>query len=99
MFFSVVLGIAERRRGFEELSLFRVGTWGPLAGVLVGLLTFVPGSTEGDVNLWLLAVWIIAPVSVLRAVSAAGSLAIARMADEPERLHAGARIAEVGKGT
>jgi hypothetical protein len=75
--FSVVPGIAERRRGFDELSLFRVGARGAVAGVLVGL--------------------IITPISVPSGVSAAGSLAIARMAEDPEGLHAGANVAEVRK--
>jgi len=36
--FSMVLGIAGRRRRFEELSLPRFAAWGAMGGVLLSLL-------------------------------------------------------------
>src|SRR5262245_48105918 len=42
--FSIVLGIAGRRRRFEELSLPRFAAWGALGGVLLSL---VPAALVG----------------------------------------------------
>jgi hypothetical protein len=36
--FSVVLGIAGRRRRFEDLSLSRFAAWGALGGLLLSLV-------------------------------------------------------------
>jgi drug/metabolite transporter (DMT)-like permease len=36
--FSLVLGVAARRRRFDELSIRRVALWGALGGLLVGLV-------------------------------------------------------------
>jgi hypothetical protein len=36
--YSIVLGIAARRRRFDELSLSRVATWGAIGGVLLSLV-------------------------------------------------------------
>ena len=36
--FSVVLGIAGRRRRFDELSLLRFGAWGAVGGLLLSLV-------------------------------------------------------------
>ena len=40
VFFSVVLGIAGRRRRFSELSVPGVATWGALGGLLLTLFPF-----------------------------------------------------------
>jgi hypothetical protein len=40
MFFSAVLGVAGRRRRFDELSLPRFATWGAAGGVLLTLFPF-----------------------------------------------------------
>src|SRR5678810_645907 len=37
-FFSIVLGIAARRRKFDELSVPRFALWGALGGVMLSLL-------------------------------------------------------------
>ena len=34
--FSMMLGMAEGRRRFDELSLVRFGVWGAVTGVLLG---------------------------------------------------------------
>jgi hypothetical protein len=81
-----VLGIAERRRGIDDLSLPRVAAWGAVAGFLVGLLPFVLGDISAEISPWRFALLIIPPISLLSAVSAAGSLAIARKAKMPELL-------------
>lgn len=78
--FSAVFSIAERRRRFDELSLPRFGAWGAAAGALLALpAIIVLGLGAG----------IIVPLTVLGAVSATGSLALARRADDRERIGAG----------
>ena len=88
--FSVVLGIAAGSRRFDEMSLPRFARWGALGGLLVS----VPIMTaSGFTPLSLVAASI---VTLLCAGSAAGSLALARMAEERELLDASADVAEVG---
>lgn len=84
--FSAVLGIAGRRRRFDELSLPRFAAWGAMGGLLlslvpaafvaVGLATLRPG-----LGLWQLTAIISAPLILLSAASASGSLLLARMAE------------------
>jgi hypothetical protein len=93
--FSVVLGIAERRRRFDELSIPRFGAWGAVAGLVVGTLPFIMGSNSSGLPTWQLALMVMVPISVLSGVSAAGSLAIARMADKRESLAAAPDTAEL----
>ncbi len=82
--FSVVLGLAGRRRTFDEMSLPRFAGLGALAP----LLLIVPSAFSGGVFNpgGLIAVALLA---LLGAGSAAGSLALARMADDGEALDAG----------
>ena len=87
--FSTVLGIAGRRRRFDELSLPRFGAWGAVGGLLLGLpllVAFSPGAAAA----------IIGTLTLLSAVSASGLLALARMAEDRELLDASAEVAEVG---
>ncbi len=96
--FSIVLGIAGRRRRFEELSLPRVAAWGAAGGLLVSLvpaaMVAVGLATLGrpEAGLWRLTATIAVPLVLLSAGSAAGSLLLARKA-EGRRLRAGARSA------
>jgi membrane protease YdiL (CAAX protease family) len=78
--FSIVLSIAARRRGLEELSISRVAGWGALAGVMVGSLPFLLGDRGGR-PVALLATVVISTITLLCAASAAGSLALARRAE------------------
>lgn len=87
--FSAVLGMAARRRRLDELSLARVGAWGAVAGLLVGVLPFLVGEPAADNPAWLPAV-VIGTITLLSAASAAGSLALARIAERRARLAAGA---------
>jgi hypothetical protein len=84
--FSVVLAITERRRGIHELSLARVAAWGAAGGFLLMVLlnsSFI--GTPNTEHLFWRARWIItAGVTLLSAASAAGSLALARMAKKRE---------------
>jgi hypothetical protein len=79
--FSVVLGIEARSRRFDQLSIPRFGAWGAVAGLLVGVLPFVLGSANPALPTWLPFV-IIGSITGMSAVSAAGSLALARMAEK-----------------
>jgi hypothetical protein len=96
--FSTVLRIAERRRRFDELSLPRFGAWGALGGVVLGVLAVAAWHLDAGFGpvLWLRAAVIVGSATLLSAVSASGSLALARMAEERELLDAGGHVAEVG---
>ncbi len=81
--FSTVLGIAEGRRRFDEMSLWRFAGWGLAGGLLVPMLLGVE---------WLF----VGLYTLLGAGSAAGSLALARRADDRELLEHGADVADIG---
>lgn len=94
--FSTVLRITEGRRTFEELSLARFTAWGALGGlalgglsVLIGLL----GASFGTLGAVMTGV-----ATLLGAGSAAGTLAIARKADDPDLLGPGHRRPRVAGG-
>ena len=75
--FSVVLMIAERRRRFDALTLKRVAGWGAMAGLLVVLIPYVASLPE-PAGRFPTVLGIALAVGLLSAVSAAGSLALAR---------------------
>ena len=79
--FSMVLMIAEGRRRFDELSLPRFAVLGGVAGVALGALAVAAGVFPA-VPLLLRAAVVIGPLTVLSAASAAGSLALAKMAED-----------------
>jgi hypothetical protein len=91
--FSTVLAIAARRRRLDELSLSRVAAWGAAAGLLVGVLPFTIGEPATERPLWLLAAVVIGTITLLSAVSAGGSLALARRAEKRALPNAGADLA------
>jgi hypothetical protein len=76
--FSAVLRIAEGRRGLDELPLSRVGAWGTVAGLLVGVLPFTIGESTSELPLWQLAAIVIGSFTLLSAVSAMVSAALLR---------------------
>jgi hypothetical protein len=84
VFFSIVLGIAARRRRLEDLSMARVAGWGALAGAMLGTLPFLLGDVKPSA-LFLIPVFLGA-TTLLSAGSAAGSLALARKAAAPKSL-------------
>ena len=86
--FSIVLGITERRRRFDEMSLPRFAAWGAAGALLVSL--FFEMSTGG------LSVMAASVLTLLGAGSAAGSLALARRADDRELLEHGEDVADIG---
>ena len=82
--FSVVLGVAGRRRRFHELSMARFVAWGAAGGLLVGLVPAVlvalglATPADGALGLFRVTAFITLPVVLLGALSAALTLLIAR---------------------
>lgn len=101
-FFSVVLGVAGRRRRFDQLSVPRFAAWGALGGLLLGLfpaaLVAVGLATLGDGarGLWQLTAMIGGPFMLLGAGSASGTLLLARKAERRALLEAGADVDALG---
>lgn len=97
--FSTVLGIAGRRRRFDELSIPRFAAWGAVGGLVVSLL---PGAMAAtglvtlNVSLWQLTAALVGPLTLGSATAAAGSLALARMAGDQELVDAGRNADDVG---
>lgn len=92
--FSGVLGTVAGRRRFDQLSIPRFAGWGGLGGILLSVVFVLAAGLAGDVIL------VLAPVFGLSsAATAAGSLALARMADR-QFLDAGADgvAARLGEG-
>ena len=92
--FSVVLGIAERRRTFDQMSLPRFAGWGALGGLLLSVLLLNSGGGAGGSAL--VGVVMVSLFTLMGAGSAAGSLALARRADDRELLEDGADVADIG---
>jgi hypothetical protein len=82
--FSGVLGLVEGRRRFEQMSIPRFAGWGALGGLIFsGVFVAVAGLGGA-------ALAVLAPVFAFSsAACAAGSLALARKADEPDLLTRG----------
>jgi hypothetical protein len=94
--FSAILAIAARRRTLGDLSLSRVAAWGAVAGLLVGVLPFTIREPTTERPLWLLALVVVGSLTVLSGASAAGSLALARMAEKRRPLRAAALASPSG---
>ena len=96
--FSAVLRMAEGRRRFDDLSLRRFGAWGASGGLLLGMLAVAAGLVGAgfEPGLFLRDVVIITAATLLSGGCAAGSLALARRADDRELLEHGADVAEIG---
>ena len=88
--FSVVLGLVEGGRRFDQLSLRRFAAWGAAGGFVLAAAFVLAVSLSGSpAFLWNLVV--VGPVfAIAGAGSAAGSLALARRAQDGELLEAGA---------
>ena len=84
--FATVLGIAAGRRRFDELSLPRITAWGAVAGLLLGGLAMALGAPAVFLGIMTLG----------SAIAAAGSLALARRADDRRSLDAGVDVPGVG---
>jgi hypothetical protein len=81
--FAGLLGIIERRKGIDQLSLKRVAGWGAAGGLSLALIVQIAGPL-GDFLL-------LGPLFALAgAACAAGTLALARKGDEQHFLHSSA---------
>ena len=79
--FSIVLGVAGRRRRFSDLSVRQFALWGALGGLLLSLVPaamVAVGLAHANASLWLITGAIVGPFTVLCAGSAAGSLMLAK---------------------
>jgi len=93
--FATVLGIVGRRRRFGELSLPRFAAWGAAAGLLLGALWLVV-VVSSDPPRWVLNAVVVGALTFLSGVSAAGSLALARMAEKGDLPDTGSDVVEAG---
>lgn len=95
LFFSLVVGVAGRRRRLEELSFGQVARWGAVGGLLLTAFPFVLvvvglASREGSsIGTWRLITVITGPFVVMSAVSATATLLLARAAARRERAELG----------
>jgi hypothetical protein len=93
--FSGILGIVEGRRRFDQMSLPRFAVWGGVGGLLLSGIFVVVVALGGE-TLWG-EILVLGPVFALAgAASAAGSLALARMAEDRALPDSGADPAEAG---
>ena len=76
--FSAVAGIADGRRGLDELSFIPAGARGVLSGLLVGGLWLVVALLSDPPN-WLLNAVVVSSLTVLSAVSGVAAALLARM--------------------
>jgi len=100
--FSTVLGIAGRRRRFDELSLPRFTVLGAVGGVLLGLIPAAMGAmglarlTNPADSMWLMTAVLSGPLALMSALSAGGSLVLARLAEDRALLAASEDVADAG---
>jgi hypothetical protein len=91
--FSAILRVAEGRRRFDQLSLPRFAAWGAVGGLILGGAAATIGMWGGG---WLLGTGMMGAATILGAVSAAGSLALARGADDRESIASARDVEDVG---
>lgn len=91
--FSAVLGISEGRRRLDELSPLRSGAWGMVSGLLVSLFPFAVAEPIAEFPKWMWGVVIIGSITMLSAVSGAGSALLAGMAKKRALRGAGPDLA------
>ena len=101
--FSLVLGITEGRRRFDQMSLLRFAAWGALGGLLLSVFKNTLGhfllgllGSVGVPSFTITNVISAGVVTLMAAGSAAGSLALARKSEDRELLDAGADVADIG---
>lgn len=94
--FAGVLGLVEGRRRFEQMSLPRFAGWGAAGGLLLSTFFVLTVALAGDPSfVWNLMV--LSPIlAAAGAGSAAGSLALARRADDRESLEISEDVAAGG---
>lgn len=93
-YFASVLRLMEGRSRFDQLSLPRFSVWGAVGGAALGGVAAALGLWGAGVTAGL-GVMIVGVSTVLGAASAAGTLAIARVAD-PRLPDAGVDVDAIG---
>lgn len=94
--FSGVLGIAGRRRRFDELSLPLFTTWGAVGGALLGLGVVGLVVASGPFPMLRGLALLIAIPAVGSALSAAATLQLARLAEDRALLEEAVDVDDVG---
>lgn len=91
--FGTVVGLAEGRRRFDQLSLPRFAMWGSLGGLLLGV-----GGLQvlGGISLHTFDIVAVGATTLLGMASATGTLMLARRAEDKRLLEAGDDIATAG---
>lgn len=92
--FSALLGVAARRRKLRELSVAKVARWGAFAGLAIGSVPFMMGSPSERVSWWL-PFAVVTSITFLSSFSAAGSLVLAKRADQRQLSEGGADVDEI----
>lgn len=85
--FSAVLGVAGRRRRFDELSLPMVAAWGAAGGLIVSLIPaamVLVGLATPNIPAWQITLALAGPFALGGAAAASGSLALARRSEDRE---------------
>jgi len=99
LLFSAVVGVVGRRHRFHELSLPRFTAWGAVGGLLLSLLPaamITVGLGDANISLWQITGSLLGPCVLGGAVAAAGTLALARRAEDRERLIAARDVSHAG---
>jgi hypothetical protein len=89
IFSGILLG-TESRRGFERTSLLRFAGWGAASGLLLSGVIVVGAALRGEA-VWREFLTFGPPLAMAGAVSAAGSLVVARRAERRELPDGGLR--------
>ena len=92
LIFSAIVALVERGRRLEDVPLLRVGSWGALAGVLVGLFPFTVGRSTSALPLWQLAAAVIGSIALMSTVSAVATALWRRNAARRQTLTGPARV-------
>jgi len=88
--FSGILGLIEGRRRLDQMSVLRFAAWGGVGAFLLSGILVMAGGLGG-------AILVVGPVFALAGAGcAAGSLVLARMAEDHELLDASADVGDVG---
>lgn len=98
--FSGVLGIVEGRRTFDQMSIPRFAGWGAVGGLVLSVIFVLVVALSGEPTFLNNLVFLGPLFAGAGAASAAGSLVLARMAEDRELLEADADVegAELTEG-
>lgn len=94
--FSALLGVVEGRRRFDQMSIPRFALWGAAGGVSMSVIFVLAVALAGD-PAFLSNLVLLGPIFAMAgAGSAAGSLALARRAEQPELAASSDELADAG---